>query len=118
MWSGEHNLEFGKEKWDGNAPLRAVILRGLRSIPCTSHGPGGLFQEPPAGSGPCPSKGNQEESGSHAGPPAQLLMSFPLLFIDLIFWEQLLPSHFRFHSVEFSSLHLLMTCLQLLLLLL
>lgn len=77
VWSGEHDLGSGKDKWDGNAPLRAVILRGLSSTPCTSYGPGGLSQEPPAGPGPCSSKGNQEESGSHAGPPAQLLMSFP-----------------------------------------
>lgn len=41
-----------------------------------------------------------------------------LFFIDLLFWEQLLPSHFRFDSAGFSSLHLLTTCLQLLLLLL
>lgn len=39
-------------------------------------------------------------------------------FTDLLVWEQLLPSHFRFDSMGFSSLHLLMTCLQLLLLLL
>lgn len=93
-------------------------LRGLSSTPCTSYGPGGLSQEPPAGSGPCLSKGNQAGSGSHVGPPAQLLTSFPLFFIGLLFWEQLLPSHFRFDCMGFSSLHLLTTCLQLLLLLL
>lgn len=74
MQTCEHNLEFGEDKRD--APLRAVIPRGLSSTPGTSCGPGGLSQEPPAGFGPCSSKGNQEESVSHAGPPAQLLTSF------------------------------------------
>lgn len=82
------------------------------------HGPGGLSQEPPAGSGLCSSQGHQAGGSSHAGPPAQLFTSFPLFVTDLLVWEQLLPSNFRFDSLGFSSLHLLMTCLQLLLLLL
>lgn len=113
MWSGEHDLEFGKDKWDGNTSVRAVIPGGLSSTPCTSYHTGGLSQEPPAGSGPRFSQGNCMESGSRAGPPAQLLMLSPLLFINLLIQEQLLPSHFRFANAGLSFLHLQMTCLQL-----
>lgn len=118
MWSGEHDVEFGKHKWDGNVPVRAVIPGGLSSTPCTSYRTGELSQEPPPGSGPCLSQGNPKESGFCAGPPAQLLMLSLLLFINLLIQEQLLPSRFRFAKAGFSFLYLQMTYPQLPLLLL
>lgn len=111
-------MEFGKHKWDGNVPVRAVIPGGLSSTPCTSYRTGELSQEPPPGSGPCLSQGNHKESGFCAGPPAQLLMLSLLLFINLLIQEQLLPSRFRFAKPGFSFLYLQMTYPQLPLLLL
>lgn len=110
-WIGERDLEFGKDKWVGNAPVRAAVPRGLSNTPCTSYHTDGLSQKPPAGSGPCLSQGNDEESSSRAAPPAQLFMSSPVLFINLLIQEQLLPSRFRFDKAGFSFLHLQMTCL-------
>lgn len=110
-WSEEYDLDFGKDKWVGNAPVRAVIPAGLSSTSCTSHHTGGSL----GAAGWAWALGNHKESSSRAGPPAQL-MSSPLLSINLLIQEQLLPSHFRFANTGFSFLNLQMVCLQFLLL--
>lgn len=108
MWSEEYDLELGKDKWVGNAPVRVVIPGGLSSTLCTSHHTGGALEA----AGWVRALGNHKESSSRAGPPAQL-MSSPLLSINLLIQEQLLPNHFRFANTGFSFLHLQMICLQL-----